>query len=233
MINVNDILNTVHCADCIDIMKQWPDKCIDLVLTDPPYGIGFDKENTSMSCGMRTDGTQRKYNKWSAPRPVGYLAKSWDEKPGAEYFNEIFRISKNQIIWGGNYFNLPVSGSWIVWDKQVVMPTLSKCELAWCSIGEHVEIFRYLWAGFRKEKPEERFHPTQKPINLIQWILDNYSKPGMTIFDPFAGSGTTAIACLETGRNYICIEKEPDYVEIINKRIATWKEQGRMFCGNE
>lgn len=227
---IETMKNTVILGDCLDVMRSMPDKCIDLVLTDPPYGIGFDCENESMSCGMRKDGSQRVYNKWSNPRPVGYNKKDWDnEKPSKEIFMEIFRVSKRQIIFGGNYFELPPSGSWIVWDKQVVMPTLSKCELAWVSWGGHIEIFRYLWAGFRKEKPEERFHPTQKPADLITMILQKYSEPSEIVFDPFAGSGTTAIACLETGRNYILVEKEPEYVDIINKRIVTWKEQLRLF----
>lgn len=230
---IESLINTVIQGDCLDVMKSMPDNCIDLVLTDPPYGIGFDTEKESMSAGMRIDGTQRVMKTWNNPKPKQYIKGNWDNsKPEKIYFDEIKRISKNQIIWGGNYFTdcLEPSAGWIVWDKKVPEKmSLSKCELAWMSIGGSVHIFRYLWAGYKKEKPEERFHTTQKPLNLMQWVIDKFSEQGMTIFDPFAGSGTTAIACLETGRNYILIEKEPEYVSIINKRISQWKEQGRLF----
>ena len=144
------------------------------------------------------------------------------------------RISKNQIIFGGNYFikYLDNTPCFIVWDKDN-SGNFADCELAWTSFKTATKKFTFRWNGMLQENmknKEERFHPTQKPVALFQWILQKYSSPGTTIFDPFAGSGTTAIACLETGRNYILIEKEPDYVEIINKRIATWKEQGRMFA---
>ena len=105
------------------------------------------------------------------PRPKKY--EKWDDtKPSKEFrSDEIFRVSKNQIIWGGNYFELPISGGWLIWDKQVVMPTLSKCELAWTSFLGHTEINRYLWAGFRKERYEERYHTTQKPLEIMMWCL--------------------------------------------------------------
>ena len=151
-----------------------------------------------------------------------------------KYFDEIIRISKNQIIFGGNYFIefLTNSSCWIVWDKDNT-GNFADCELAWTNFKTAVRKIKFRWNGLLQENmkdKEERFHPTQKPVALFQWILNNYSTPGMTIFDPFAGSGTTAIACLETGRNYILIEKEKDYIDIINKRIATWKEQGRLFA---
>lgn len=227
MISIADIKNTVHCADCLDIMKQLPDKCIDLVLTDPPYGIG--------EIGGR-NLADRPTKKWKNPQSQIYKTFDDSKIPDEKYFKDIFRISKNQIIFGANNFTeyLPKSTGWIVWDKRVnPKELLSMCELAFSSFNKRCMKFEYLWAGFKKENPEYRYHVTQKPVALFGWILQNYSTPSMTVFDPFAGSGTTAIACLETGRNYICIEKEPDYVEIINKRIATWKEQGRMFCGNE
>lgn len=219
--------NTFICADSIEVLRKIQDKAFDLCLTDPPYGIGFDREYLSMSCHMRKDGSKRKNNVWSCPTPVGYVTKDWDIKP--DNFDEIFRISKYQIIWGGNYFTLPISGSWIVWDKGVAMPTLSKCELAWCSIGEHIEIFRYLWAGFRKEKPEERYHPTQKPLDLFVWCLLNYSKPGDFVVDPYCGSGTTALACHKTGRKFLCIDKDEKYIKIAQQRYADLIAQQDLF----
>jgi DNA modification methylase len=210
-------------GDCLQEMKKIPDKSIDLVLTDPPYGIGFDRENLSMSCGMRKDGSQRVYNKWTNPRAKGYETKNWDIKPTQDVFNEIFRISKNQIIWGGNYFSLPATGGWLVWDKMVTMTSLSKCELAWTSFLGHIEIFHYLWAGFRKQKPEERYHPTQKPKEVMNWCI-RFLPDIQTILDPFMGSGTTGVACKELHRNFIGIEIEPKYFEIAKRRIDQAQE---------
>ena len=219
---VESLKNTVIQGDCLDVMKSMPDKCIDLVLTDPPYGIGESKKKRENTVS----------DKWKNPYKKIHDVKEWDtKKPAAEYFEEIKRISKNQIIWGGNYFieNLYSTMCWLFWDKKNGNSDFSDGEIAWTSFNSGVRKFSWLWNGFQKEKPEERFHPTQKPLALFQWILQNYSQPGMTIFDPFSGSGTTAIACLETGRNYILVEKEPEYVDIINKRIDMWKEQGRLF----
>lgn len=214
-------LNRIYCGDCLELMKEIPDKSIDLVLTDPPYGIGADVENIGMSAGIRNDGTQRKDPSWACRKPKNYDAHNWDNKLNKKYFDEIFRTSIDQIIFGGNYYTdiLPPSGGWVVWDKKVVMHTLSKCEMAWASPLNHIEIFRYLWAGYRKEAPEERSHPTQKPVKLMEWCLLKYSQPGDTILDPFLGSGTTAVACKRTGRNFIGIEKEPKYVETALKRL--------------
>lgn len=208
----------IYHGDCREILPQL-DK-VDLVLTDPPYGIGFDRENTSMSCGMRVDGSQRKYNAWSAPRPKGYETFNWDqEKVDYNIFNDLFNKSRQQIIWGGNYYPFPISGGWFVWDKGVVMPTLSKCELAWSNISEHIEIYRYLWAGFRKEIPEDRAHPTQKPLSLIKWCIEQ-AKDADTILDPFMGSGTTLRAAKDLGKQCIGIEIEEKYCEIAAQRLS-------------
>ncbi|HNR90734.1 MAG TPA: site-specific DNA-methyltransferase [Spirochaetota bacterium] len=210
---IESLINTVIQGDCLDVMKSMPDKCVDLVLTDPPYGLG---ERLSRGAGKHKNSRMR----------LDYENGSqWDEKPDERYFNEMYRISKNQIIWGGNYFSMPPTRGIIVWDKKQMMPTFSQIEYAWSSFDRPAKMYSQRTI----DEKEVRCHPTQKPINLMIWILQNYSEQGMTIFDPFAGSGTTAIACLETGRNYILVEKEPDYVEIINKRISTWKEQGKLF----
>jgi site-specific DNA-methyltransferase (adenine-specific) len=214
---IDKIINTVIQGDCLDVMKSLPDKCIDLVLTDPPYGIGIKNKVGGNNLAIATD------------------YKSFDDTkiPDKSYFEEIKRISNNAIIFGGNYFVefLDNSSCWLVWDKDNT-GNFADCELAWTNYSGAIRKIKYRWNGMLQENmknKEERFHPTQKPVALFQWILNNYSQPGMTIFDPFAGSGTAAIACLETGRDYILVEKEPEYIEIINKRIETWKEQGRMF----
>ncbi len=222
-------LNKILLADCMDIMRDIPDKYFELAIVDPPYGIGFDAENESMSCGMRVDGTQRKYNAWNGARPKGYIKKEWDSKPDEKYFSELYRVSKNQIIWGRNYFYLKPHGGWIVWDKMVTMTTLSKCELAWCSCSNHIEIFHYLWAGFRKENPEPRIHPTQKPVALCRWLLQNYAKPGDKIIDTHSGSGSCAIACFLEHHDFLAIEKDPDYHVASVARLNEVISQGRLF----
>lgn len=214
-----DFINKVIQGDCLEVMKLMPDKCVDLIITDPPYGINFGSEKNSMSAGMRVDGTQRKYNKWSNPTPKQY--ENWDDiRPTKEFFDEMFRISKNQIIWGGNYFTdiLPVGGGWLIWDKMVAMPTLSKCELAWISFMQHTEIMHYLWAGFRKQKPEERYHTTQKPLDVMGWCM-TFLPEAEIIFDPFLGSGTTAVAAKQLGRKFIGIEISEKYCQIARDRL--------------
>ena len=230
MFDWDSMKNKIILADNKDVMKDIPDKFFELAIVDPPYGIGFDEENESMSCGMRVDGSQRVYNKWTSPRPKKYTKKNWDSSvPDEIYFNELFRISKNQIIWGGNYFNLKPSGGWIVWDKKVVMPSLSKCELAWHSGSNHIEIFRYLWAGFRKEQPEDRFHPTQKPVALYRWLLQNYAKPSDKIIDTHSGSGSLACACHLEKFDFLAIEKDEDYYKSSCDRLEILRSQGTLF----
>jgi site-specific DNA-methyltransferase (adenine-specific) len=181
-------------------MKQIEDKSVDLVLTDPPYGIGAGKE--------------KEHNGW---KDYGY--NTWDEKPPSkEYFEHIIRISKNQIIFGGNYFteHLPPSQGWIVWDKGQRDFSLADGELAWTNFDKALRIFSYSRASALKDG---KVHPTQKPLALMMWCLEKYSKPGMTVLDPFMGSGTTCVACKKLGRNFIGIEKEPAYIAIAEKRL--------------
>ena len=214
-------INKVYQGDCLEIMKSMPDKCVDLCLTDPPYGIGESIHSHRPLKGYRPLKGSGKLK----DRAINVFNTEWDISPEQIYFDEIKRISKNQIIWGGNYFNLGKCRGFIVWDKYQPWENFSQVEYAWTSYNTPAKLYKFN----SKNDNIKRFHATQKPIALFQWILQNYSEPGMTVFDPFAGSGTTAIACLELKRNYILVEKEPDYVEIINRRIAEWNEQGRMF----
>jgi len=181
-------------GDCLEVMKGIPDKSIDLVVTDPPYGIGIAKN----------------------PFRQKFAKKEWDTfTPTKEYFDGIFRISKNQIIWGGNYFSqfLPTSRCFYVWDK--VQPekfSSAMCEQAWVSKQSPAKLFKQRVVSF------EKFHPTTKPVNLMEWCLQFFPE-AQTILDPFAGSGTTGVAAKNLNRNCILIEKEPEYCEIIKKRI--------------
>ena len=216
---MNQYLNKIINADCLDILKDIPDKSVDLVLTDPPYGINADKGVGGF--GSSSD-LAKKYN------------DNWDSfTPTKDYFTELLRVSKHTIIFGGNYFTdlIPVGTSWIVWDKIGEMKfqnPFSDCELAWTNFNKKTQKkYIVIQQGFiAKEK--ERFHPTQKPIELFSRILMDYSKENDIILDPFLGSGTTAIACIKTNRNFIGIEKEPKYCEIAQKRIDNELAQYRM-----
>lgn len=199
---------------------EIPDKSIDLVLTDPPYGGILTKRNGN---GNLKESFIR------------YGGNQWDYKPEKKYFDEIFRVSKNQIIWGGNFFieYLHNSPCWLVWDKdRISAQSFSDCELAWTSFKTALKKVKIIWDGFRMESDpgitEARVHPTQKPVKLMEWCLLNFSKKGDLILDPFLGSGTTTVACLKTERRFIGIEKEPIYYEIALKRLKPWYEQERL-----
>jgi len=188
------------------------------VITDPPYGIG---ENNTKNLS--------RVNNHSNAKPIDYGAFDWDNRPAtAEQIEELRRVSKNQVIFGGNYFALPPSPSWIVWNK-LNSGDFADCELAWTSHKKAVRKIDYMWNGMIKQKPETRYHPTQKPLAVMKWIIENYSNPGDTILDPFMGSGTTGVACVQTGRNFIGIEIDPTYFAIAEKRIKDAQAQPLLF----
>ena len=202
-----------------------PDKSVDLVVTDPPYGI-------NIASNGKVGGVDSITKK---AKLTDYGVCTWDKFiPSREYFQEMMRISKNQIIFGGNYFveHLYNSPCWLVWDKGNEGTVFADCELAWTSFKSAVRKYKYTWNGMIQENmrnKEQRFHPTQKPIGLFEWILDNYSDPNSIILDPFLGSGTTAIAAHNTGRKFIGIEKEQRYVEIAKKRLEQAQAQQSLF----
>lgn len=203
--------NTFICGDCMEVLKDLPDGFADLCLTDPPYGLG----------DRLSDGGGKLKN---SPFCVLYKQSGWDDTlPDQEIFNQIFRISENQIIFGGNYFQLPPSRCMIAWDKVQAMPTLSAWEMAWTSFDKPSKMFACSSMDLNRQ------HPTQKPIPLFQWCLELYSKPGDLIIDPFCGSGTTALACHKTGRRFVCIDKEPEYIAIAKRRYAELIAQGNLF----
>lgn len=165
--------------DCMDAMREFPDKFFDLAIVDPPYGAGL------MSMTYTNDGGERKYGYAAAPRRDYRKQRDWDKRPDNEYFTELFRVSEKQIVWGGNYFSdvLPPSKSFIVWDKRCIdamTNDFADCEYAWCSNGMGVaRMFRFQWNGMiqgNMAEKEERFHPAQKPVALYKWILVRFAK---------------------------------------------------------
>jgi len=212
--------------DCMEGMKQFPDKYFELAIVDPPYGIGEDgKKNHSRSVLAEA----KKYN-----------PKKWDNKPpDKEYFTELVRVSKNQIIWGANHFisRIPFdSPSWIVWDKQNGDNDFADCELAYTSFKTAVRKYEFRWAGMlqgnMKDK-EKRYHPTQKPVALYEWLLHNYAKKGDKILDTHVGSASSLVACYNLGFDYVGFELDKDYYDAASKRIDENKAQIRFDANME
>jgi len=203
----DDFINKIICGDCLDIIRDIPNKSV-ITITDPPYGKKADK------------GT----NGFGATKNRRY-AGEWDTFiPPQEYFNEIFRISRHVIIFGGNYFAhlLPPSKCWLVWDKKgdiAFQNPFADCELIYTSFTKPIKKYTFKQQGFITDSKDERFHPTQKPSELLQTIILDWTQENDIILDPFIGSGTTAIACIKTKRNYIGIEKDEKYCEIARKRL--------------
>lgn len=203
-------INQIIQGDCLEILKTFPDKSVDLVLTDPPYGIKRDKGFGGFG-GFGTPIARRRYD------------DDWDSKrPTKEVFDELLRTGKLVLIFGGNFFAnlLPMGTHWIVWDKKNTMPTFGDAELIWTnSDRKSVKIITREYNGLIG-KEEQRQHPTQKPLDLLQKIIRDYSDEKAIILDPFLGSGTTAVAAKMEGRNYIGIEISSRYVDIAKKRVA-------------
>lgn len=229
--------NKIICDDCYNILKQLPDKCIDLVLTDPPYGggnkmLGEVKNVQGSEAGLtntisviRTGGGYfKKYLRGGVFDEVEEITH-WDIAPSKEVFDEIFRVSKNQIIWGGNYFDLPPTRCFNIWKKLTISEkfSMAMCEYAWTSFNDNAKVWEFA------PQDKNRFHPTQKPVDLIAKQINTYTKEGDLILDCFSGSGTTAIAALRTKRRFICIEKDKDYYEASCKRLEEEKRQGVLF----
>jgi site-specific DNA-methyltransferase (adenine-specific) len=198
-------MNRLITGDCFDTLVRLPDKSIDLLCTDPPYGIGIAKTGR---IGKAV-----------------FTPKKWDTAvPPKVYFDEMRRVSKAQVIWGGNYFShyLPPSRCWLVWWKRDSLPSLTfaDCELAWTSFEKPAQVFNNRWHGPIRATSEPRVgHPTQKALEVMKWCVTSFSKPGDTILDPFLGSGTTAVAAKILGRRYIGIEQDEEYVAMARERL--------------
>lgn len=201
-------LNKIHLIDCMEAMRGMPDNYFDLAIVDPEYGIGASGKKFHSGVNGKPD------KRWKSRSWKPFAVKDWDTTPAtSDYFKELFRVSKNQIIWGGNYFspNLPPSMGWIFWDKDNGNASFSDGELAFSSFDKGLRKFKYLWSGFQKQKPETRVHPTQKPEALMLWLLDNYAQPGDKILDTHSGSGSVARACVKRGFDFLACEIDPDY----------------------
>ena len=207
--------------DNMEFMRGCKDGQFDLAIVDPPYGIGADIKNS----------VSKKQSIKSASKSVKYGEQSWDsETPNEEYFNQLFRISKKQIIWGANYFGL--SGGMLYWHKNVSMPTYSTGELAWLSWMNKVDFVELTWHGMIQENmknKEIRIHPTQKPVALYTWLLQKYAKEGDTILDTHLGSGSSRIACWDMKFDFTGLELDKEYFDASVKRFNTHKSQLKMF----
>lgn len=188
-------------------LPSYPDKYFDLAIVDPPYGI--DVANMNMGAGASPKCSKIKNRLWSA--------KSWDKNPpNSGYFNELFRVSKNQIIWGGNYFELPPTKGFIIWDKEIPDGlSFSDFEFAWTSFSRAARRAKY--SAYKDNAG--RIHPTQKPVKLYRWLLENYAQPGQLILDTHVGSASSLIACEQLGFDYVGFEIDPDYYEAAQKRM--------------
>ena len=200
----------LYLGDCREILPTLGK--VDAVLTDPPYGIGA----ANGAAGGGTDASGRYKRK-----PRQYEGTWDDTRPDAAIFSQMLALSGEQIVWGGNYFAdiLPCSGRWLFWDKLNSMPTYSDGEMAWTSLaGSVVKKFTRCNNGQASNRDGQRVHPTQKPVDLMEWCL-RFLPDADTILDPFAGSGTTGVACVREGRRFIGVELDPEYFEIACKRI--------------
>jgi site-specific DNA-methyltransferase (adenine-specific) len=217
---------TITNEDNMELMSRYPENYFDLAIVDPPYGIGFDGHDQIIG----KKGKDKGFNDKKL-----YSIKEWDkERPSSNYFDELRRVSKNQIIWGGNYFAdlLQPTKAWIYWDKKPNGEnlTFSDGELAWTSFNKPLKAFSYGWIGFGMvNSGEKKIHPTQKPIQLYKWILKNYAKQGNKILDTHLGSGSIAIACHDYGFELTACELDEEYFDKAIERIKNHTSQQTLF----
>ena len=202
--------------DCMQGMAEFPDKYFDLAVVDPPYG------NASVGGGTKrhvTNGLRKgdsPPNWWNLGGEVRKKITAWDIAPGEEYFKELFRVSRNQIIWGGNYFTLPPTRCFLIWRKTNVPYdfSMAMAEYAWTSFNGNAKVFDFSAVG-----QEGRFHPTQKPVRLYTWLLNNFAERGNRILDTHVGSASSLIACERMGFKYVGFEIDEDYYRLAKERL--------------
>ena len=214
--------------DCMEYMRTLPDKAFDLAVVDPPYGIG---ENGSKN---------HTRSKLAVAKNYKAFAGNDIQPPPPMYFEQLIRVSTNQIIFGANHFAdkipNPASNCWIVWDKENGNTDFADCELAWTSFKSAVRIFRFRWQGMLQGNmadKERRIHPTQKPVALYTWIYQCYAKPGDKILDTHLGSGSSRIAAYDAGLDFVGCEIDPDYFEAQEARFQAHAAQGNLFLEEE
>lgn len=218
-----ELISRVYLADCMEIMSQVPDKFFDLAIVDPLYGIGVDGKNLIKNNSDRFMKKAKRSHEWD------------NSVPDKLYFDELKRISKEQIIWGGNYFldYLGYCKAPIIWNKKNGDSMYADGEMAWTSMGlpKNLRIWNHQWCGAFKdsERGVDYFHPTTKPIALYKWLLRNYAHPGDKIFDSHMGSQSSRIACYEGGFDFWGCELDQDYFEAGCKRFETYKLQLKLF----
>ena len=208
--------------DNMELMARYEDNHFDLAIVDPPYGIDINNQSQGKGGGVA--------------KKIEYTKKDWDKQaPDIDYFNELIRVSKNQIIWGANHFieKIPYNAScWIVWHKENGETDFADCELAWTSFKTAVRMFKWKWAGMLQQNmkdKETRIHPTQKPIALYKWILSKYAKQGDKILDTHLGSGSIAIACHDLEYDLTACELDTEYYDAAMKRINNHKKQLKLL----
>lgn len=224
--------------DCMQGMKEFPDKYFDLAIVDPPYGR---KEHGGKDRGKFVN---QKNGKKIFVKDGQYEKRNWDnEPPSEEYFNELMRVSKNQIIWGCNYFNYSLVGGRIIWDKVNDGSDQSSAEIAYCSMNDRVDIIRYMWRGMfqgksvyegtvqqgNKKLNEKRIHPTQKPVALYEWLLNRYAKTNDIILDTHVGSASSLIACYNMDHKFIGFELDEYYYKVSKQRLDAEMAQMRLI----
>lgn len=206
---------TLYCGDCKDILPSIGQ--VDAVVTDPPYGIG------------ESAGKNKSRSKLAVAKDYGN--DDWDKNPISDELMALVRLSgKYQIIFGGNYYLLPPTKCWLIWDKENGTNDFADAELAWTNLNKAVRLKRYMWHGMLRANKEPRGdHPTQKPIGIMEWAISHLPDGLQIIIDPFMGSGTTGVACANLGKSFIGIEREQKYFDIACKRIEQAQAQQRMF----
>jgi site-specific DNA-methyltransferase (adenine-specific) len=207
--------------DCIEGMKYYPDKFFDLAVVDPPYGVGLVKTEAG-NWGIR------KENKGSIDKTT-----QWDfDKPTLEYIVELFRVSKNQVMWGANHYIEVVpynSPCWLVWDKVNGDSYFADCELAWTSFDTATRKIKKQWMGANSHREGKRIHPTQKPVSLYDWIFEKYAERGQRVLDTHLGSGSSRIAANKAGLDFVGFEIDEDYFNASEERFKNFVSQTRLF----
>lgn len=207
---------TLYLGDCLEILPTL--EKVDAVITDPPYGIG---EAAGKNASRGTLAVAKDYGD-----------DRWDDKPISDNLLQlVINAGKWVIVFGGNYYAVPPTSCWLVWDKENGDNDFADCELAWTNLPKAVRRIRYMWNGMLRANKEARGdHPTQKPIGVMKWAISHVPAPAETILDPFMGSGTTGVACANLGRKFIGIEIEPKYFDIACERITNAYRQERLFA---